>query len=65
MSLTRDDTLLMNQLMSEDRAVAQTVEDAGQAVIVSLRKSGVKCAGDDRRAALDAAIYRYVLACKG
>ena len=64
MSLTRDESKLMEELMSEDSTYADMVKEAGDELINSLG-CHITVAQDDRRAALDVAIYRYVLACGG
>lgn len=66
MTMTRDDSALMARLLAEgNEADAELVKDAGNDALHALRAAGVICAQDDRRAMLDAAIYRYVLRCRG
>lgn len=64
MSLTREESNLMEELMAEDSPYADMVKEAGDELI-NILGCHITIAQDDRRAALDAAIYRYVLACGG
>jgi hypothetical protein len=64
MTLSADDSRLMAQLMdNEKKPTVDLVLAAGNSVIDLMIKAGIPCLQDDRRAELDAAIYRYVLRC--
>lgn len=64
MSLNREDLNLLLQLEKEDREVTNMVTDAAGACRRELEDQGIQPLYDDAHAALDAAVYRYLLACR-